>query len=542
MEKDEWLNNIKKSAAKSKYMSLKDKNYVPTGVEKGFVIGDYTLVVKNPEAMQNYSRLTSAYRTFCCEEYNGLEVISNDIYERLHSGRKPDYQDIFSDIATKLDLLLINSVHFEFRRMTEKSQYDYSMVPDEIKGYYYNDLHRVFEQEIVKKQDPYTFVYYADLLAIKVYFERCAEFLHKNLGMNIFCERDDKQFIDRDGTLLFFRNMLDEYDLNTEEEKRAHLLAMCVDPFYQGYTLFREFALRFDDPDRHVLNAACCISPGIEKDWDEYFTKLEERPYANDVDMDSITTSNIEKLREIESKIMLELKSYGITEPPLGSLTAKIHAKIARNDFAEQTLDKALDKAFSVVDNAIEKKRARDFANHRGEEYENSKQGRQDKANAEQLAEEFFRVDLLNKKQMNEFIKKVDEVSPYNKTDYHDMVNSFNTCTEKDIKTLKRYTKYKRKGLASRIILGFVFAFVGWMALTVALSIVRDVPKLITFEQWESIRDITAYIALIAALVNMAGNAIYVSTVGKRWNIATLNGKLVHPSIAYVTKQKQKNK
>ena len=122
------------------------------------------------------------------------------------------------------------------------------------------------------------------------------------------------------------------------------------------------------------------------------------------------------------------------------------------------------------------------------------------------------------------------------------MVNSFNTCTEKDIKTLKRYTKYKRKGLASRIILGFVFAFVGWMALTVALSIVRDVPKLITFEQWESIRDITAYIALIAALVNMAGNAIYVSTVGKRWNIATLNGKLVHPSIAYVTKQKQKNK
>ena len=75
---------------------------------------------------------------------------------------------MFSDIATKLDLLLINSVHFEFRRMTEKSQYDYSMVPDEIKGYYYNDLHRVFEQEIVKKQDPYTFVYYADLLAIKV--------------------------------------------------------------------------------------------------------------------------------------------------------------------------------------------------------------------------------------------------------------------------------------------------------------------------------------------------------------------------------------
>ena len=64
MEKDEWLNNIKKSAAKSKYMSLKDKNYVPTGVEKGFVIGDYTLVVKNPEAMQNYRRLTSAYRTF----------------------------------------------------------------------------------------------------------------------------------------------------------------------------------------------------------------------------------------------------------------------------------------------------------------------------------------------------------------------------------------------------------------------------------------------------------------------------------------------
>ena len=120
MEKDEWLNNIKKSAAKSKYMSLKDKNYVPTGVEKGFVIGDYTLVVKNPEAMQNYSRLTSAYRTFCCEEYNGLEVISNDIYERLHSGRKPDYQDMFSDIAT-------NSVVF-FPRNAE----DPGIMPDDI--------------------------------------------------------------------------------------------------------------------------------------------------------------------------------------------------------------------------------------------------------------------------------------------------------------------------------------------------------------------------------------------------------------------------
>ena len=539
MEKDEWLNNIKKAAAKSKYMSLKDKNYVPTGAEKSFVIGDYTLVVKNPEAMQNYSRLTSAYRSFCCGEYNGLAVLRDYLYEQLHSGRKPDYQGMFSDIAAKLDLLLISSVHTEFRRMTEKSQYDYSRVPDEIKENYYSDLHRVFEFQIVKRQDPESFVHYADLQVIKVYFERCAEFLHKKLGMNIFCEDEIGHLIDRNVPLLFFESRSRKYNLNTEEWQRAYLLAMCADPFYQGCELFEGFALRFDDPDRHVLNAACCISPGIEKDWDEYFTKLAERMHAEGIDIES---TDIDKLREIESAIMLKLKCYGITEPPLGGLTAKIHAKIARKEMVDKALDKvdkAVDKA---IDNAIEKKRARDFANHRGEEYENSEQGRQDKANAEQLAEEFFRVDLLSKKQMSEFIKKVDEVSPYNKTDYHDMVNSFNTCTEKDIQTLKRYTKYKRTGLASRIMLGFVFAFVGCMALLVVLFYMRDVPKLVSHDQCDSLMNIIFYIALIASLVNMAGNAIYVSTVGKRWNIATLNGKVVHPSIAYVPKQKQKNK
>lgn len=539
MEKDEWLNNISKAAAKSKYMSLKDKNYVPAGAEKGFVIGDYTLVVKDPEAMQNYSRLTSAYRSFCCGEYNGLVVLRDYLYEQLHSGRKPDYQGMFSDIAAKLDLLLISSVHSEFRHMTEKSQYDYSRVPDEIKENYYSDLHRVFEFQIVKRQDPESFVHCADLQVIKVYFERCAEFLHKKLGMNIFCEDEIGLLIERNAPLLFFESRSRKYNLNTEEGKRAYMLAMCVDPFYQGYELFEGFALRFDDPDRHVLSAACCISPGIEKDWDEYFTKLAERMHAEGIDIES---TDVDKLREIESAIMFELKCYGITEPPLGGLTAKIHAKIARKEMVDKALDKvdkAVDKA---IDNAIEKKRARDFANHRGEEYENSEQGRQDKANAEQLAEEFFRVDLLNRKQMSEFIKKVDKISPYNKADYHDMADSFNTCTEKDIQTLKRYSKYKQMGLASRIILGFVIAFAAFIVLTIVLCYIRDVPKLITFEQWESIGDITAYIALIAALVNMLGNAIYASTVGKRWNTATLNGKLVHPSIAYVPNQKQKNK
>ena len=68
MEKDEWLNNIKKAAAKSKYMSLKDKNYVPTGAEKGFVIGDYTLVVKTPVVSRTIRTCSqiSQQSSICC--------------------------------------------------------------------------------------------------------------------------------------------------------------------------------------------------------------------------------------------------------------------------------------------------------------------------------------------------------------------------------------------------------------------------------------------------------------------------------------------
>lgn len=539
MEKEEWISRIEKAASVSDFMSLEDKDYTPSGREKGFVIGDYTLVVKKPSAMVQYSQLTGPYNSFCCGRVNMLSQLEKDISGMVRY-KESDHENEIDDIFSELEYSLLNYVDERFKILMGDSMSGHSEIPGTMRIQFYKELRKAYQRDIVENRNRLMFMNDLDTIVIKRFFEVYAEILRAEKVIEIYSAKELNQKIQREINLSYFLNNLDAFT-EREQQKKFLLLAMCIDPFYQGYKLFEEYALRFHDVDRKVYEALHCINPEASLNWDKNFQDRAEARYIDEkkLNLNSISESNIKDLKQKEANIMSELKLYGIASPIPDSTTAKIHDKLERYGNFEYVSKAVIDKLGDKLEQAVDYKQRRDFENRRGEKYENSKQGKKDKKNAEILAEEFAKVDLFDQEGLNAFEDRIEEVSPYNKDDYHQMVNSFVNVQSKDIEALRRYSKYSRMGLASRIILGFVISFAAWIALTVLLCMIRDIPKLITFEQWRSISDAGAYIALIAALVNMMANAIYASKVGKRWKIATLNGKLIHPSIAYIPKSRK---
>lgn len=176
-------------------------------------------------------------------------------------------------------------------------------------------------------------------------------------------------------------------------------------------------------------------------------------------------------------------------------------------------------------------KDARDFQNRRGERYQNSEEGKQDRQRVINAAELFLKTDFTQPDSTQKFRESVRSAPPSNIGDYNAAADLLSGMSPAELKLLQHYTAFRVKGFGVKVLLKILAGFGVIIGVVIVMMLLRDIPKIMTMEQYNDAANALLEIYCIAAGIYLLISIVYCAFAGERWKTATVGRTLLHPML-----------
>ena len=176
-------------------------------------------------------------------------------------------------------------------------------------------------------------------------------------------------------------------------------------------------------------------------------------------------------------------------------------------------------------------KDARDFQNRRGERYQNSEEGKQDRQRVLNAAELFLKTDFTQPDSTQKFRESVRSAPPSNIGDYNAAADLLSGMSPAELKLLQHYTAFRVKGFGVKVLLKILAGFGVVIGIAIVMTLLRDISGIMTMEQYNDAANALLEIYCIAAGIYLLIGIVYCAFAGERWKTATVGGTLLHPML-----------
>lgn len=320
----------------TEYFAVVDKLYKPNDGEKVFDIYGQRILVKNPEALENFRDMAKFWHTFADKVFFPIDnLLYNDPNASIIQ-----YKFNLIDLISEID----QNEHDKMRRRPANKDVDFSTLT-------FGDMYEHFIG--TKPQDDMFSVfneYEEDLKAfgprseqiqksISVFRYGLANFFQRMVAVYTFCLKQygyniytpykiNNGDFDYSGSAAVYKAFIKVWMTSAAEDEYKDFVLdlICLDPYFMGLFVFDQI-IRFNfSENKDIKNAVTLLDPAFAANWDKYIVKVIDQfvkiPFSYDK----------EKLMKdlIDARTMLEYdhQRYGLPENVVSPKLREVREKI----------------------------------------------------------------------------------------------------------------------------------------------------------------------------------------------------------------------
>lgn len=320
----------------NEYFAVVDKLYKPNGGEKVFDINGQRILVKNPEALENFKDMAAFWHTFADKIFFPLDYL----LDQDPNSSIIQFKFDIIDLITEID----QNVHDKMRRRPAKRDIDFSILTfgnmyEQFFGESPRDaLLGVFKEyeEDLKDFGPASEQIRKSIMTFSLNlantFQRIVavySFCLNEYGYNIFTPyKIHNGDFDYSGSASIYKLFLKVWYTNPLEEGYNDMVTdlICLDPYFMGTWVFRHMLDCTYDNNGEIHNAVSIIDPAFAANWNDYLITIIDRGVniPNSRDKDKLMADLVSLKKSLE----FEHLSWGLPENVVSPKLQEVRSKI----------------------------------------------------------------------------------------------------------------------------------------------------------------------------------------------------------------------
>lgn len=320
----------------NEYFAVVDKLYKPNGGEKVFDINGQRILVKNPEALENFKDMAAFWHRFATEVFNPVDNLLDRDPNSSIIKYKFNAIDLITDIA--------QNAHDKMRHRPANKNIDFSILTFEdmyerVCGTSArDDMIDAFNEyeEDLQAFGPGSEKIKKSIMGIRFHmantFQRIVAvytFCLNEYGYNIYTPyKIHNGDFDYSGSASIYKLFLKVWYTNPLEEGYNDMVTdlICLDPYFMGTWVFRHMLDCTYDNNGEIHNAVSIIDPAFAANWNDYLITIIDRGVniPNSLDKDKLMADLVSLKKSLE----FEHLSWGLPENVVSPKLQEVRSKI----------------------------------------------------------------------------------------------------------------------------------------------------------------------------------------------------------------------
>lgn len=151
--------------------------------------------------------------------------------------------------------------------------------------------------------------------------------------------------------------------------------------------------------------------------------------------------------------------------------------------------------------------------------------------NTATVIDAFLNTDFSDKESVNALRVSLKENRPMNLESFNSAIEFLSTISPTELKLLQNHTLFLTKGFGNKVLLKIPITFGIIIAILTVMTLLRDIPKIMTMEQYKQVANIILYVWLIGISLYLIINIFVRCFAHDKWKVATVNRSLLHPML-----------